>query len=69
MHILLRDVQKIMRKYYCWGRPIGSTILWGQHLQTIENICQIVKNIEIKPVSLFLLFLSRTVLMCSKLDF
>ena len=52
LHTLLRDVQKIMKKYYCWGRPIGSTVLWEQHLKTIENICQIVKNIEIKTVSL-----------------
>lgn len=49
LHTLLRDVQNIMKMNYCWGRPIGSTILWSQHLKTIEKICQIVKNIEIKP--------------------
>lgn len=51
LHTLLRDVQKIMKNYYSWGRPVGSTILWETHLKTIEKICQIVKNIEIKPVS------------------
>lgn len=27
LHTLLRDVQKIMKRYYCWGRPIGSELL------------------------------------------
>ncbi|RWS10788.1 F-box only protein 25-like protein [Dinothrombium tinctorium] len=48
LHTLLYDLKKIMRKYYCWGRPLGSTTLWKQHLRTIEKICQMANTIEIK---------------------
>ena len=51
LHTLLYDLKKIMRKYYCWGRPLGSTILWQQHLRTIERICQMANRIEIKQVN------------------
>ncbi|XP_076319263.1 F-box only protein 25-like isoform X2 [Tachypleus tridentatus] len=51
MHMLqaiLQDLNKTMRKYYCWGRPLGSSLLWEQHLQTIERICVFASSIEIQ---------------------
>lgn len=48
LHTLLHDLKKTMRKYYCWGRPLGSTLLWEQHLRTIERICLMASHIEIK---------------------
>ncbi|XP_053200555.1 F-box only protein 25-like isoform X2 [Panonychus citri] len=48
LHTLLHDLKKIMKRYYCWGRPLGSTLLWEQHLQTIEKICEMANTIEIK---------------------
>ncbi|XP_074603078.1 F-box only protein 32 isoform X2 [Brevipalpus obovatus] len=51
LHTLLHDLKKIMRKYYCWGRPLGSTLLWEQHLRTIEKICEMVNTIQIKKPS------------------
>ncbi|XP_060861713.1 F-box only protein 32 isoform X1 [Metopolophium dirhodum] len=32
----------------CWGRPLGSTILWEQHLTTINRIHEIADQIEIR---------------------
>nr|XP_042913275.1 F-box only protein 25-like [Parasteatoda tepidariorum] len=46
--MLLYDLRRIIRKYYCWGRPLGSTLLWEQHLKTIDRICQFASDIEIK---------------------
>jgi len=34
----------------CWGRPLGSTILWEQHLNTINRINEIADRIEIRQV-------------------
>jgi len=34
----------------CWGRPLGSTILWEQHLITINRIHEIADQIEIRQV-------------------
>ncbi|XP_022240912.1 F-box only protein 32-like isoform X1 [Limulus polyphemus] len=48
LQAILYDLKKTMRKYYCWGRPLGSTLLWEQHLQTIERICMFASNIKIK---------------------
>lgn len=48
LHTLLNDLKRTMRKYYCWGRPLGSTLLWEQHLQTIERICHLANCIQIK---------------------
>ncbi|XP_054716284.1 F-box only protein 25-like [Uloborus diversus] len=48
LHMLLNDLRRIIRKYYCWGRPLGSTILWEQHLKTIDRICQLAGDIQIK---------------------
>ncbi|CAG2165145.1 unnamed protein product [Oppiella nova] len=48
LHTLLYDLKKIMKKYYCWGRPLGSTRLWEQHLRTMERICNMANKIQIK---------------------
>ncbi|GIY86223.1 f-box only protein 25 [Caerostris darwini] len=48
LHMLLNDLRRIIRKYYCWGRPLGSTLLWEQHLKTIDRICQFASDIQIK---------------------
>ena len=50
LHTLLDDLKKMINNYYCWGRPLGSTQLWEQHLQTLEKICQKAASIEIKQV-------------------
>lgn len=46
---LLDELRQMIRKYYCWGRPIGSSQLWQQHFDTIERIGQIVERIELTP--------------------
>jgi len=48
LHQLLDDLKKMLANYYCWGRPLGSTILWEQHLATLEKLCQQAASIEIK---------------------
>lgn len=50
LHTLLDDLKKMINNYYCWGRPLGSTQLWEQHLQTLEKICQKAASIQIKQV-------------------
>lgn len=46
---LLRELKETIQKYYCWGRPIGSSQLWQQHFDTIERISQMVDGIELTP--------------------
>lgn len=46
---LLKELRQMIEKYYCWGRPIGSSLLWQQHFETIERISQIVDGIELAP--------------------
>lgn len=46
---LLDELRQMIQKYYCWGRPIGSSSLWRQHFDTIERISQIVDGIELSP--------------------
>ena len=65
LHTLLYDLKKIMKKYYCWGRPLGSTILWEQHLQTLEKICQMANTIAIKQVSYSLFYLKSYISLCN----
>lgn len=50
---LLIELREIVDKYLCWGRPLGSTSLWEQHLRTMERICEMTDAIEIIPVCLF----------------
>lgn len=47
---LLIELREIVDKYLCWGRPLGSTSLWEQHLRTMERICEMTDAIEIIPV-------------------
>lgn len=44
---LLDELRTIIQKYYCWGRPIGSSALWQQHFDTIERISQAIDRIEL----------------------
>ncbi|KAH7645226.1 hypothetical protein HUG17_0764 [Dermatophagoides farinae] len=46
---LLIELREIVDKYLCWGRPLGSTSLWEQHLRTMERICEMTDAIEIIP--------------------
>lgn len=55
----LREVVELA----CWGRPLGSTILWEQHLTTINRIHEIADQIEIRQVLLiFMVFLKLNVI-------
>jgi hypothetical protein len=46
---LLGQLRQVV-EFACWGRPLGSTILWEQHLNTINRIHEIADRIEIRPV-------------------
>ncbi|PSN42219.1 F-box only protein 32 [Blattella germanica] len=39
---------RIMIDCACWGRPLGSTLLWEQHLRTINRILSIANHIQIR---------------------
>lgn len=54
---LLVELREIVDKYLCWGRPLGSTALWEQHLRTMERICEMTDAIEIKAVKFYFIFL------------
>lgn len=56
---LLVELREIVDKYLCWGRPLGSTALWEQHLRTMERICEMTDAIEIKAVKFYFIFLIR----------
>ncbi|XP_025415818.1 F-box only protein 32 isoform X2 [Sipha flava] len=47
---LLGQLRQVV-EFACWGRPLGSTILWEQHLNTINRIHEIADRIEIRPPS------------------
>lgn len=49
LYNLLDDLKKMIQKYYCWGRPIGSSLLWQQHFSTIERISHLADQIDITP--------------------
>jgi len=54
----------------CWGRPLGSTILWEQHLTTINRIHEIADQIEIRQVTfIFMLILKIHAIINVKLYF
>lgn len=46
---LLRQLQ-VMIDCACWGRPLGSTQLWENHLVTINRILAIANRIQIREV-------------------
>lgn len=52
MHMLRKLLTELraMIDCACWGRPLGSTRLWEQHLQSIDRILSIANTIEIREV-------------------
>lgn len=48
---LLRQL-RVMIDCACWGRPLGSTLLWESHLRTINRILTIANRIQINEVRL-----------------
>lgn len=50
IHMLNKLLQQLrmMIDCACWGRPLGSTLLWEQHLRTINRILSIANCIEIR---------------------
>lgn len=44
-HIVYQENQK------CWGKPLGSTNLWQEHVETIKRIQRLANQIEIKEVN------------------
>ncbi|KAI7691621.1 hypothetical protein SSS_05594 [Sarcoptes scabiei] len=50
---LLAKLKEIFDQYLCWGRPLGSTILWEQHFRRMERIIELTEAIEIIPVCIF----------------
>lgn len=41
---------RVMIDCACWGRPLGSTLLWESHLRTINRILTIASRIQIREV-------------------
>ncbi|KAK6634175.1 hypothetical protein RUM44_004783 [Polyplax serrata] len=39
---------RVMIDCACWGRPLGSTLLWESHLRTINRILTIASRIQIR---------------------
>lgn len=58
LHELVRDLQATLDQYLSWGRPLGSTLLWKQHMVTIQRISEMVNSIQIKEVRTLLLVMS-----------
>lgn len=50
MHLLRKLLTELrtMIDCACWGRPLGSTRLWEQHLQSIDRILSIANTIQIR---------------------
>lgn len=45
-HIVYQENQK------CWGKPLGSSNLWQEHVETIKRIQLLANQIEIREVSI-----------------
>lgn len=47
------QLQKIVNQenQKCWGKPLGSEILWKGHVETIQRIQQMATQIKIKEVN------------------
>jgi hypothetical protein len=43
---LLSDLRRIVRGDSWWGQPLGSSQLWGKHVQTIDRIGAIASSIR-----------------------
>lgn len=55
-HIVYQENQK------CWGKPLGSTNLWQEHVETIKRIQRLANQLEIKEVLKIQLTLQTNVL-------
>lgn len=46
------QLQKIVNQenQKCWGKPLGSEILWKGHVETIQRIQEMATQIKIKEV-------------------
>lgn len=49
------QLQKIVNQenQKCWGKPLGSEILWKGHVETIQRIQEMATQIKIKEVNSF----------------
>lgn len=49
------QLQKILNQenQKCWGKPLGSEILWKGHVETIQRIQEMATKIKIEEVSEF----------------
>lgn len=50
---LVLQLQKIVSQenQKCWGKPLGSEILWKGHVETIQRIQDMATQIKIKEVN------------------
>ena len=48
---LLLDLRRIVRGDSWWGQPLGSSQLWGKHVQTIDRIGAIASSIRSAEVN------------------
>ncbi|UYV66230.1 FBXO32 [Cordylochernes scorpioides] len=47
--MLERVASQDHQEVYCWGRPLGSTLLWERHFRTLERICRVASGISFTP--------------------
>lgn len=54
------QLQKIVNQenQKCWGKPLGSEILWKGHVETIQRIQQMATQIKIKEVCIIYFLLT-----------
>lgn len=50
---LVMQLQKIvnLENQKCWGKPLGSEILWKGHVETIQRIQKMATQIQIEEVT------------------
>lgn len=50
---LVLQLQKIVSQenQKCWGKPLGSEILWKGHVETIQRIQEMATHIKITEVN------------------
>lgn len=52
LQLLLEDLERTLRKYQCWGRPLGSSQLWEQHMATLQRIWDVQRHIDVRGPAL-----------------
>lgn len=52
---LVMQLQKIvnLENQKCWGKPLGSEMLWKGHVETIQRIQNMATQIQIKEVNFY----------------